>query len=101
MKKSTIIRTVMLFLVLINLVLEKTGHNIIDVDESTVGVIVEYSISFAIIVLSWWKNNSFTNNAQKADEYLAELRRLEKEEATESLKLEDDEETTLSEEEEK
>lgn len=80
MKKSTIIRSIMLFVVIINLTLEKLGYNIIDIDESVVGLIVEYGISFAIIVMSWWKNNSITKNAQKADEYLAELRRLEEEE---------------------
>lgn len=80
MKKSTIVRTILLVVVLINMILKANGKNIINVDESQVYELVECLISIAIIIVSWWKNNSFTENAQKADEYLAELRRLEKEE---------------------
>ena len=80
MKKGTIIRSLMFFIVLINLVLEKLGYDVLDISESEVGVLVELGISLAIVILSWWKNNSFTKNAQKADEYLAELKRMEQEE---------------------
>ncbi len=80
MKKGTIIRSIMFFIVLINLVLEKLGYDVLDISESEVGVLVELGISLAIVILSWWKNNSFTKNAQKADEYLAELKRMEQEE---------------------
>ena len=83
MKKSTIVRTVLLLIVIINMILKASGKQIINVDESQVYEIVELLISLAIIIVSWWKNNSFTENAQKADEYLAELRRLEKEEREE------------------
>jgi len=80
MKKGTIVRSIMFFIVLINLVLEKLGYDVLDISESEVGVLVELGISLAILVLSWWKNNSLTKNAQKADEYLAELKRMEQEE---------------------
>jgi len=83
MKKATIVRTVLLLIVIINMILKASGKQIINVDESQVYEVVELLISLAIIIVSWWKNNSFTENAQKADEYLAELRRLEKEEREE------------------
>lgn len=79
MTKGTIIRTIMLAIVLINLALEKMGLSIINVDENVVAEAVEYIISASIVILSWWKNNSITKNAQEADAYLAELKRLEAE----------------------
>lgn len=80
MKKGTIVRSIMFFIVVINLVLEKLGYDVLDISENEVGVLVELGISLAILILSWWKNNSLTKNAQKADEYLAELKRMEQEE---------------------
>ena len=80
MKKSTIIRSICLLIVLINMVLKSTGHDVLNIDESQIAETVEMIISIAVIVLSWWKNNSFTENAQKADEYLEELRKFDEEE---------------------
>ena len=79
MKKSTIIRSICLLIVLINFVLRSTGHDVLNIDESQIAETVEMIISIAVIVLSWWKNNSFTKNAQKADKYLEDLKRLEEE----------------------
>lgn len=79
MKKSTIIRSICLLIVLINFVLRSTGHDVLNIDESQIAETVEMIISIAVIVLSWWKNNSFTENAQKADEYLEELRKFDEE----------------------
>lgn len=80
MKKSTIIRSICLLIVLINFVLRSTGHDVLNIDESQIAETIEMIISIAVIVLSWWKNNSFTENAQKADEYLEELRKFDEEE---------------------
>lgn len=80
MKKSTIIRSICLLIVLINFVLRSTGHDVLNIDESQIAETIEMIISIAVIVLSWWKNNSFTANAQKADEYLEELRKFDEEE---------------------
>lgn len=80
MKKSTIIRSICLLIVLINFVLRSTGHDVLNIDESQISETIEMIISIAVIVLSWWKNNSFTENAQKADEYLEELRKFDEEE---------------------
>ena len=80
MKKSTIIRSICLLIVLINFVLRSTGHDVLNIDESQIAETIEMIISIAVIVISWWKNNSFTENAQKADEYLEELRKFDEEE---------------------
>lgn len=80
MKKSTIVRSILLLIVLINMVLKATGKDVINIDESQIYDLVEMLISVGIIVLSWWKNNSFTENAIEADKYLEELRKLDEEE---------------------
>ena len=72
--KSTIIRTIMLVLVIVNIVLERCGIDVIPTDEYTITMIVETLIELAIIVVAWWKNNSYTQNAIKADEFLKSLK---------------------------
>ena len=76
-KKSTIVRTIMLLIVLINLVLKAFGIDVISVEESLIASIVEMLIEVAVIVVAFWKNNSFTPKAIKADEFLQQLRESE------------------------
>lgn len=75
--KSTIIRTILMVLVIVNFVLEKCGIDIIPTDEYIVTMFVETLIEIAILVVGFWKNNSFTEKAIKADEFLKELRESE------------------------
>ena len=75
--KGTLVRTIMLVIVLINIILKKLGIELINVDENAVLEIVETLIEIAVIVVSFWKNNSFTENAIKADEFLQKLRESE------------------------
>lgn len=75
--KSTIVRTIMLVIVLINLILEKCGVDIIKADESAVLQAVEYIIEIVAIIAAWWYNNSFSPKALKAQQYLEELRKEE------------------------
>jgi SPP1 family holin len=67
----------MLFIVLINLGLKAFGIDVISVDESLIASIVEMLIEVAVIVVAFWKNNSFTPKAIKADEFLQQLRESE------------------------
>lgn len=76
-KKSTIVRTVLLLIVLINLVLKAFGIELISIDESKIYTIVELLIELAVIVVAFWKNNSFSEKAIKADEFLQQLRESE------------------------
>lgn len=75
--KGTLVRTIMLIIVLINMILKKMGIELINVDENAVLEIVETLIEIAVIVVSFWKNNSFTDKAIKADEFLKQLRESE------------------------
>lgn len=71
--KGTIIRTIMLVIVIINLILKSCGKNIIEIDEGTVAYYFETILEIAVIVTGFWKNNSYTENAQKADKFLRAL----------------------------
>jgi SPP1 family holin len=72
--KSTIIRTILVFIVIINFILEKLGVDIIPADESLITMFVETFIEIAVIVVGFWKNNSYSQAAIRADEFLKELR---------------------------
>lgn len=72
--KGTIIRTVMLAAVIVNMILKKLGYDALKVEEDSVSAFIEALIEIAVIVVSFWKNNSFSQNALKADEYLKDLR---------------------------
>ena len=65
------------------MVLKTTGHDVLGIEDNDVAEFVEMVISVGIILLSWWKNNSVTKNAQKADQYLKKLKKLEEEQTNE------------------
>ena len=71
--KGTIIRTAVLFIVIINFILQKLGMDIIDASESEIANFIEMLISVATIVVAWWENNSVSQNAIKADMFLQQL----------------------------
>lgn len=71
--KGTIIRTIMLVLVIVNLILKRTGRPVLEIQEGTVASFVETVIELGTIIVAWWENNSFTQNARKADDYLKKL----------------------------
>lgn len=72
--KGTIVRTIMVVLVIVNVVLKQFGVDAINVSESEILSFVEALIEVATIVVAFWKNNSFTKNAIKADEFLKTLK---------------------------
>jgi len=75
--KGTIVRTIMLIIVIINMILKHIGIDAINVSESEILSLVEVLIEIAVIAVSFWKNNSFTEKAIKADEFLKTLRESE------------------------
>ena len=75
--KSTIVRTILVALVVINFVLERCGVDVIPADENFILMAVETVIEVAVIAVGFWKNNSFSEKAIKADEFLKELRESE------------------------
>ena len=92
--KGTIIRTIALAVVLLNLLLKALGKPLIDFDEGTAVEWLEGIIEIAIIVVGFWKNNSFSEAAIRADEFLKELRSDETDWSYEPEFTEEEEEET-------
>ena len=76
-KTETIIRTVVLVVALINQVLAIAGKDTIPLYESDIAQIITLAVTIGSTIWAWWKNNSFTHNAIKADDYKEHLERLE------------------------
>lgn len=72
--KGTIVRTIALLIVIINLILKAAGKPLLDIEEGTILYWLEWLLEIAVVVVSFWKNNSFTPAAIKADEFLQQLR---------------------------
>lgn len=72
---GTIIRTILMVLGLVNAVLTMAGHSVIEIEDATVETVVNSTFTIVTTLLAWWKNNSFTKNAIKADNYLNELKK--------------------------
>lgn len=77
---GTIARTIILGLAILNKILTRFGHPIIDIDSA---VLTEF-IGDAWLIISgiaaWWKNNSFTMPAMAGDVVMRMLRKGKKEE---------------------
>jgi SPP1 family holin len=73
-KPATIARTVVLALALANQVLSIAGLSPLPIDSATVEPWVTTGLTTAAAVWAWWKNNSFTPEAIRADELLKEMR---------------------------
>ena len=72
--KATIIRTICLVIAIVNIVLEIRGYSILPIDNELVTEAVSIIFLICSAVVSWWKNNSFTENAIVADTVLASLK---------------------------
>lgn len=72
--KGTLIRTVILLLALVNQILSICGVSPIPIDDDTATNIISTLWTAVASVIAWWKNNSFTQDAISADEYLSELK---------------------------
>ena len=69
---GTIARTIILILALLNQILTATGHSIIDVSNDDINTLISTGFTVVSAVVAWWKNNSFTQSALKADEVMKE-----------------------------
>lgn len=72
-KKDTIIRTIVLIVALVNQALTLAGKNPLPFEDDEIVNVLSYAFTTAASLWAWWKNNSFTQNAIKADEVLAQL----------------------------
>ena len=73
-KTETIIRTIVLAVALINQILTSTGHSVIPVSDEQITELITLGITVGASLWAWWKNNSFTQKALKADAVLEELK---------------------------
>ena len=74
-KTDTIVRTIILALALTNQILTAIGYNAIPIVEDQLAEFLTLAFTIGASVWAWWKNNSFTKNAIKADEVLKELKK--------------------------
>ena len=68
--KGTLIRTILLVFALINQVLAVFGKSPIPIDDDTVTNLISTAWTVIASLIAWWKNNSFTDKAIKADKML-------------------------------
>ncbi len=73
--KETIVRTVVLVLALVNNVLTMCGKNPLPFSDEELYLGVSSVVTVCVTLWAWWKNNSFTQNAIEADEFLREKRK--------------------------
>ena len=74
--KSTIVRTIVLIIAVINAGLVFFGKNTIDISEDAIYEIVSYAFLIGSSVVAWWKNNSFTQEALMGDQLKNEMKAL-------------------------
>ena len=78
---GTYIRTVGLLISSINMLLTGFGKNPIPFSEDEIYAVTSAVIQGVFVVMAWWKNNSFTQAAKRADivmhsekEYLRDIK---------------------------
>ena len=69
---GTIARTAILILALVNQVLTATGHSVINISDENVNTLISTGFTVVSAIIAWWKNNSFTQSAIKADALMRE-----------------------------
>lgn len=71
---GTIARTIILVLALVNQILTAMGHSVINISDESINTLISTGFTIVTAVIAWWKNNSFTQSALKADEVMRELK---------------------------
>lgn len=70
---GTVARTLVLILAIINQILSACGKSPLPIESETLEQLVTAGFTTIAALIAWWKNNSFTPNALKADALLAQL----------------------------
>ena len=71
---STVARTVVLAIALVNQILTAVGLNPLPFAEETVYELLTAVFTLGAAAVAWWKNNSFTDEAIAADAYMNKLK---------------------------
>ena len=78
--KSTIARTIILFMALVNQLLSASGHPVIPIPDEEWETLVSTVATIVAALVAWWKNNSFTKAARLGDFHMRKARREAREE---------------------
>lgn len=70
---GTVARTLVLILAIVNQILSACGKSPLPIESKTLEQLVTAGFTTIAALIAWWKNNSFTTNALKADALLAQL----------------------------
>lgn len=71
---GTIARTVILFLALLNQCLSMAGVQVIPIEDEVINALVSNTWTVVAALIAWWKNNSFTQPAIKADKSMKSMK---------------------------
>ncbi|MFR7655600.1 phage holin [Monoglobus pectinilyticus] len=71
---GTIARTIVLLLALANQVLAMCGKQVLNISDDDIYQVVSIEFTIGASAVAWWKNNSFSQTALKADKVMAELK---------------------------
>lgn len=74
MTTGTIVRTIVLFIAIINQVLSIFGKSILPIQEDQVNLLVTTGWTVISALFAWWKNNSFTKAAIEADKLMENMK---------------------------
>ena len=89
--KETLIRTGVLLVALVNSVLTMLNKNPLPFSDNEIYQGISAIFTVIATIWSWWKNNSFTSVAIKADEYVNALKHKDEKEKTNEESAEDKE----------
>ena len=81
---GAVARTIVLLVALLNQILAMSGKQAVSIADNDIYQTVSL-FTIGASVWAWWKNNSFTPNAVKADEVLKQLKEQNKSEGGEVI----------------
>ena len=71
---ATIARTVILVVALVNQALTMAGKSILPISDEQITEVISLAFTVVSALITWWKNNSFTQAAITADETMKTLK---------------------------
>ena len=71
---GTIARTIILALALINQILYASGHAVIQIENEDIETLVNTGFTIVVAIITYWKNNSWTQAALHGDKTKDEYR---------------------------
>ena len=75
---ATYTRYILMIIAIVNMLLNAFKINPIEVSENEVYQVVSNILTCVLFVINTWKNNSVTNSAISADQYMKDLKNKEK-----------------------